>query len=343
MQRIVWASIGLLMAVAVAGCERAQSQTQPPPPKPPIVYYTQPQSQQITDFEDFTGHTEAVKTVQIRARVSGYLVKVNFEDGAEVKEGDVLFEIDSRPYVADLENKEALVAQNERHLQRLNSDYDRAQKMLASKAISQEQFDQYRYDDIEEQATLRAAKASRDLAQLNVDFTQVRAPISGKASRRLVDAGNLVIADTTALTTIVSEDPIYGYFDIDEHTLLRIRRLVEEGKIKSEADSPVRLRALGRNGLSAPRDDQFHRQSTRCPDRHPAVPRNLSEQRSFADARTVHPRPASDRPAARGAGDSRGGSGDRSREQIRFCHQCQERGDLYARRSRAHRIRANSA
>ena len=207
---------------------------------------------EVTDFEDFTGHTEAMKTVQIRARVSGYLVKVNFEDGAHVHKGDVLFEIDNRPYAADLENKEALVAQSERHLQRLKLDFDRAQSMLSSKAISQEQYDQYRYDYIEAQAALRAIMASRDTAQLNVNFTKVLAPIDGKTSRRLVDPGNLVVADTTPLTTIVTEDPIYGYFDIDEHTLLRIRRLIQEGKLTKEIDSPVRLEVSDETGFPHP-------------------------------------------------------------------------------------------
>jgi membrane fusion protein, multidrug efflux system len=244
----------LLMIAAIAGCERAQSQTPAPgaQPPPPQVYYTRPEAKQVTDFEDFTGHTEAVKTVQIRSRVSGYLVKVNFEDGAEVHEGEVLFEIDSRPFVADLRNKEALVAQSERHSQRLKSDYDRAKKMIASRTISQEQFDQYRFDYIESQSALQAATASRDISQLNVDYTKVLAPIAGKVSRRLVDPGNLVLADNTPLTTIVSEDPIYGYFDIDEHTLLKLRRLIEQGKIKKESDAPVSLALSDEPGFPHP-------------------------------------------------------------------------------------------
>jgi membrane fusion protein, multidrug efflux system len=233
----------LLMIAAIAGCERAQSQTPPPgaKPPPPEVFYTLPETKEITDYEDFTGHTEALKTVTVRSRVSGYLMKVNFVDGAEVKQNDVLFEIDSRPFTADLKNKEALVVQSERHNERLKSDYDRAQKTVASRSISQEQFDQYRFDYIESQSALQAAIASRDSSQLNVDFTKVLAPITGQVSRRLVDPGNLVLADNTPLTTVVSEDPIKGVFDVDEHTLLRVRRLVDNGTIKKDADSPVML------------------------------------------------------------------------------------------------------
>lgn len=244
----------ILLAVAVlAGCQNAQSQTPAPGGKPPPaeVYFSLPQSRQITDYEEFTGHTDALKTVQVRSRVSGYLVKLNFEDGAEVTKGQTLFEIDDRPYAADLANKEALVAVGERHAERLHSDYERAQKMVAQnpKSMSQEQYDQYRFDYIEALSTLRATKASRDIAQLNVDFTKVEAPISGKVSRRLVDIGNLVKADDTLLTTIVADDPIYGYFDIDEHTLLRIRRLVEEGKLKKDIDSPVSLALSDETGF----------------------------------------------------------------------------------------------
>jgi RND family efflux transporter MFP subunit len=245
----------LALTAAVAGCERAQSQTNPQgPPPPPQVYYTLPEPQLITDYEDFTGHTEAVKMVTMRSRVSGYLVNVNFEDGAEAAKGTVLFEIDNRPFVADLANKEALVVQSERHVERLKSDYERAQRMVAGnpKSISQEQFDQYRFDYIEAQAALKAATASRDLSQQNVDWAKVVAPISGKLSRRMVDPGNLVVADNTPLTTIVTEDPIYGYFDVDEHTLLRLRRLIEQGKIKKDLDSPVTLALSDEDGFPHP-------------------------------------------------------------------------------------------
>jgi RND family efflux transporter MFP subunit len=254
MKPVTVLGLGLLLIAAIAGCERAQSQTPAPGAKPPApeVYYRLPETRQVTDYEDFTGHTDAVKTVQIRSRVSGYLMKVNFVDGAEVKENEVLFEIDSRPYLADLKNKEALVVQSQRHSERLKSDFERAEKMLPTHAISQEQYDQYRFDYIESQSALQAASASRDSSQLNVDYTKVLAPISGKVSRRLVDPGNLVLADNTPLTTIVSEDPIYGYFDIDEHTLLKLRRLIEQGKIKKESDAPVSLALSDEPGFPHP-------------------------------------------------------------------------------------------
>ncbi len=246
----------LAVLTAAAGCELRLSATpttpQGPPP-PPQVYYTLPEPQLITDYEDFTGHTEAVKKVDVRSRVTGYLLQVNFEDGAEVSKGDVLFEIDDTPFLADLANKEALVVQSQRHVERLKSDFDRAQRMVAAnpKSISQEQFDQYRFDYIEAQSALEAAIANRKLSKQNVDWSKIIAPISGKVSRRMVDPGNLVVADSagTLLTTIVTEDPIYGYFDVDEHTLLRLHRLIEQGKIKKDLDSPVSLALSDEEGF----------------------------------------------------------------------------------------------
>src|SRR6266478_881911 len=182
MTRIHWIGILLIGCMAISGCEHAQSQTagQAQPTPPPKVDYTMPQVKQVTDYEDFTGHTDAINNVGVRAHVTGYLIKVNFEDGAPVKEGDVLFEIDDQIPRADLENKKAIVVQNQRHSERLKSDYERAQKMLASRAISQEQYDEYRFNYIEALATLDAAEAARKSSQTIVDYTKVKALISGR-------------------------------------------------------------------------------------------------------------------------------------------------------------------
>jgi RND family efflux transporter MFP subunit len=262
MKSILCICLLLLSCVAITGCEHAQSQTpgQAPPPPPPKVEYTMPQVKQVTDHEDFTGHTAANNAVDVKAQnVSGYLVKVDFVDGAEVKKNDVLFELDDRTYVADLQNKEALVVQAQRHAERTKSNFDRAEleKKLNAHAISQEQYDQYRFDWIEAEAALQAATATRDLSKLNVEYTKVRAPISGRVGRRLVDPGNFVAPGTvasaaTVLATIVSDDPIYGYFDVDEHTVVRLRRLVEQGKIKHSQDFPVSLAIWDETGFPHP-------------------------------------------------------------------------------------------
>jgi multidrug efflux system membrane fusion protein len=224
-------------AAAVAGC----NDDRPAAKKaaPPIVTVTQPVERDITEHEDFTGRTDAVYTVDVRARVSGYLEKVSFKDGDEVKEGDVLFQIDPRQYEADLARNEATVTQAEAHARRLEADYQRAVKLYARGGIGREEYDRITGDRDEAEAAVGIARAARDLAKLNVQWTKVLAPITGRLSRRLVDPGNLVKADDTIMTNIVSQDIMYVYFDIDERTLLRLRRLIREGKIKSRTETEV--------------------------------------------------------------------------------------------------------
>jgi RND family efflux transporter MFP subunit len=203
-----------------------------------------PISKYVTDYEDFTGRTEAVAMVEIRARVTGYLENARFKEGAEVEKGDVLFEIDPRPYQADLAKAEANVIQAEAHQRRMDSDFRRAQRLLPQNSISREEFDKIVGDRAEGEASLGVARASRDLSKLNLNFTKVTAPIGGRISRRLIDPGNMVKADETALTTIVSLDPIYAYFDVDERTLLRLRRVVQEGKASSDTTGVAVLMGL---------------------------------------------------------------------------------------------------
>jgi RND family efflux transporter MFP subunit len=204
-----------------------------------VVKVSQPLTDTVEDFEDFTGRTDAIYSVTVNARVTGYLDKVNFVDGSEVKEGDLLFEIDPRPYKADLDRTEANVLQAEAHQRRLEADQRRAMNLFSRGAISREEVDRIAGDYAEAQAAAGVTRAARDLAKLSFEFTKVYAPISGRLSRRMVDPGNLVKADETALTTIVSLDPLFVYFDIDERTMLRLRRLVREGKIPSRAQAVI--------------------------------------------------------------------------------------------------------
>jgi RND family efflux transporter MFP subunit len=221
------------------GCEKPEVKVADV--KPPVVIVAAPVTREVTDYEDFPGRTDAVHTVEVRARVTGYLDKVLFKDGDEVKKDDLLFVIDPRPYKADLERAEATVSQGLARLKRLDADNQRAQQLYKRNAIGQEEYDRITGDYAEGVAAVGIAKANRDLAELTLKFTEVRAPISGRLSRRLVDPGNLVQADSTPLTTIVSLDPMYVYFDIDEGTLLQMRSLIKEGRIKTrqEAEIPV--------------------------------------------------------------------------------------------------------
>jgi RND family efflux transporter MFP subunit len=231
--------VAWLVLVMLAGCGNQPAAM--PPPKAPEVIVSQPVVREVTDYEDFPGHTEAVASVDVRARVSGYLDKVLFfnREGAEVQQGEVLFEIDPRTYAAELNRSEATLQQAQAHLKRLQREYDRAVLLVPSYAISKEDFDKTTGDRDEAEAAVHVAEAVRDLARLNIAFTRVTAPISGWISRRMVDVGNLVKADDTVLTTIVTTDPMYIYFDVDERTMLRVRRLIRAGKVLSSRESPM--------------------------------------------------------------------------------------------------------
>jgi RND family efflux transporter MFP subunit len=198
-----------------------------------------PVSGQVTDFAEFPGQTGARVTVQVRSRVSGYLTKVFFKDGTIIKENDLLFEVDPRPYKAEFDRSVGNVTQMESHLRRLEHEYRRAEKLLMKGSISQEEFERYEADYKETVGNLEIAKANRELAELNLKWTEVRAPSAGQLSRRMVDPGNLVKADDTALTSIVTQDPMYVYFDVDEQNTLKVRRLIREGVVKAKSESEV--------------------------------------------------------------------------------------------------------
>jgi RND family efflux transporter MFP subunit len=249
--KIGWLLLLPLSCPALIGCRPSQAQPAPSAPPPPEVLVSVPVSREVTDYVDFPGRMEAVNSVEVRARVTGYLEKVNFKEGADVNQGDVLFEIDPRPYQADLARAEGNIIQCEGHLKRLEADYQRAADLLSKRAVGREDFDRHAGDRTEAVGALAVAKAARDMAELNVGFTKVRASLSGRISRRYVDPGNLVKADETPLTTIVSLDPIYAYFDADERTTLRLQRLVRAQKIKwsPELGLPVSMGLADEEGF----------------------------------------------------------------------------------------------
>jgi RND family efflux transporter MFP subunit len=222
----IWAS------AAATGCQQARSG---PPPSIPVAAYDLPVTRTVTDYEDFPGQTDAIISIQVRARVSGYMTKVYFKDGDLVEEGNLLFQIDPRQYKAELERAEGNVQQIEAHRRRLEKEYHRAKNLLAMAKISQEEHDRYESDYKETEANLRLANANRDLAKLNLEWCDVRASSAGLLSRRLVDPGNLIKADDTVLISLVSLDPLYVYFDVHEQAMLRINRLLQEGKVKVKA------------------------------------------------------------------------------------------------------------
>lgn len=214
--------------------------------KPPEVLVTKAATQTILDFEEFPGRTEAKNMIEVKALVSGNLDKVCFKDGATVKEGDVLFEIDPRLYEAELRRAEAILKQAEKKFSRLEADYRRALISKQSKAISPEDFDKISGDRAEAEASIGVAKADLAKAKLNLEYTKVavqtlnngskpdaKHPRTGLVGRRMKDPGNYIKAGETVLTTVVTLNPMYVYFDVDERTVNTMRSLIRQKKIKS--------------------------------------------------------------------------------------------------------------
>jgi RND family efflux transporter MFP subunit len=224
-------------SISFIGCNREKAKEAEA--KPPEVFIEQPSRETVTESQEFTGQTVAIETVEIRARVSGYLEKNFFQDGDLVAEGAPLFQIDERPYRAEYDRTTAALAQAQAHLERMKRQEERAARLFEKKSISQEDLDAATFDRAEAEAAAGAASAQKEQAALNLSFTKINAKISGRISRRMVDPGNLVQADVTPLTTIVSIDPMYAYFDVDERTLLRLRRMMETEHTDSALSSHV--------------------------------------------------------------------------------------------------------
>lgn len=213
-----WAAAGVF-ALTASGCSKA-----PPPMQAPQVTVAAAIERVVADWDEFTGHFEAVNSVEVRPRVGGFVERVAFVEGAMVHQGDVLFVIDQRPYQAELARAEAVLAQARTRNQLAGVEVERAQKLVNTQAISREELDARTSGRAEGDAAVRAAEAAVRVARLNMDWTVVRAPISGRVGRAEITRGNVVQAGApapTLLTTIVSLDPIYVYFDTDEQAYLK--------------------------------------------------------------------------------------------------------------------------
>lgn len=204
----------------LGGCDSAYSQGAEAPP-PQVVEVTEVTRRQVTDWDSFTGRFEAVGRVALRPRVSGYVERVSFEEGALVEKGQVLFRIDARPYQARLNRARAELERAEAQHSLAGRELDRAEQLLRSRAISQEEHDQLVSNRSQAAANLEAARAAVESAALDVDFTRVVAPIAGRVSRAEITVGNYVTAGQSLLTTVVSVDPIHVVFEGNEQTYLR--------------------------------------------------------------------------------------------------------------------------
>ncbi|SHN72619.1 RND family efflux transporter, MFP subunit [Bradyrhizobium erythrophlei] len=230
----------IILAALLSGCEEKQAPQAAAPPAPPVTV-AQPVKRTVTDWDEFTGRFDAVQQVQVRPRVGGFITAVEFRDGAFVKEGDLLYLIDARPFEAVATQAEGQLSDARAKVELAKRDLERGLALVQTSAVSEQLVDQRRQALQAAYAAVTQAEGSLKAAQLNVEFTHVTAPISGRVSRHLVDLGNLVQGsegNSTLLTSIVTLDPIYVYFDIDEATYIKYNKLWFEGKRPSSRDTP---------------------------------------------------------------------------------------------------------
>ena len=243
------AGVAALIALLV-GCSKATA----PAPPPPEVMVAQVLAKKIIDWDEYTGRFQAIDTVEVRPRVSGYIDRVQFHEGQAVKKGETLIVIDPRPYQADFDRAKAglELAKSQRQLAELEAE--RVHKLKDSGAVSQEELDERVSTLHQQEASVAAAQAALNSAALNLSFTKVDAPVDGQTSRAEVTRGNLVTGGNnggTLLTTIVSTDPVYVYFEGDENAYLHYQELARAGERPSSrnAANPVRVGLANEEGF----------------------------------------------------------------------------------------------
>jgi RND family efflux transporter MFP subunit len=246
-----WLTLLALLALAFGGCGGSKESAGPPPPAVTVVKALE---KEVTEWDEYTGRLAAVDEVEVRAQVSGYLESIHFKDGQMVKKGDLLFIIDPRPYQAVLDRASAQVKQAEAGLALADANFKRTQELATKKVVSSQDLDDQRSKQLQAAATLQVAQAEVKAAQLNLDFTRIDAPVSGRINRHLVSEGNLIsggASNATLLTTIVSLDPIQAYFEADEQAYLKYTRLDRSGARRSsrEVANPVKLALADEEGF----------------------------------------------------------------------------------------------
>ena len=230
----------LIAALVLAGCDEPQQQQSAPPL--PKITVAKPVVKPIREIDDFTGRFDAKEDVQVRARVAGYLEHIHFKDGALIKKGDLLFTIDQRPFQAELDNASSSVEVAQTRLDLAKQEFERAERLQKSGTVAVSTLDQRRQEYLAAQAEISGATARLRSARLNLEYTKIYSPIDGRIGRNLISVGNLVQANSTQLASIVSLDPIYFYFDVDERAFLAYSRLARAGQRPSGRFTPYEVK-----------------------------------------------------------------------------------------------------
>jgi RND family efflux transporter MFP subunit len=226
---------------ALAGCDQqGQANPQAAGPPPPGVVVSKPIQREIVEWDEYTGRFDAVETVEVRARVSGYLDEIHYKDGQTVKQGELLYVIDRRPFERALDQARAELLAATTKVDNANLDVERGKPLVERRVMSEKSFDDRANLLREAQAAVKVAEAKVKTAELDLSFTRMTSPIAGRISRTMVNVGNWVSAGGTAnvtlLTTIVSQDPIHIYFDVSENNYIKYKRLAERGSGSGAAD-----------------------------------------------------------------------------------------------------------
>ncbi|MBP6216043.1 MAG: efflux RND transporter periplasmic adaptor subunit [Luteimonas sp.] len=239
--------IPLLLAAALAVACSSNAAPGDGAPAAPDVSVADVVARPVRAWDEFSGRISAVETVDLRPRVGGYVQRVAYEEGEAVRKGDLLFEIDPRQYRAALDRAQAELERARSEAKLATAQDTRARALVEARAISREEYETRNAATAQGNAAVRAAEAAVAAARLDLQFTQVRSPIDGRAGRALVTIGNLAQADATLLTTVVSQDPVHVYFETDEQTWLRYARLARDGT-RAASDNPVRVGLAGESG-----------------------------------------------------------------------------------------------
>ncbi|MBV8970649.1 MAG: efflux RND transporter periplasmic adaptor subunit [Verrucomicrobia bacterium] len=234
-------SFWLVLCVTVLITNGCQKSSPPPPAAVPTVTVAKVISKEVIEWDEYTGRTDAIESVDIRPRVSGYLEMIGFRAGDIVDKGDLLFEIDPRPYQATLDQAKGQLEQAEAQKKLNDANFARAQELIARNVTAKSDYDNAVAQKNGSDAQVSTAQAAVEAAQLNLDFTKVTAPITGRISRELVTVGNLVQADTTVLTNIVSVNPVYAYFNVDANSVEKYIQHIREGDLQDARKSKVSI------------------------------------------------------------------------------------------------------